>query len=806
MNDGAAVPYCGFAHDDWLTMRSMGFAATALTMVFAANGALAAGTSPAEDDASSSEIIVTAVQVHGDVKTDLPPELVLDEAAIASYGASSVTDLLAAIGNQTQSTRARGGGGAPVVLLNGRRVSGFAEIRDLPSEAITRVEVLPEDVALRFGFSPGQRVVNFILKDNFSSSSGEIEYGEPSAGGSSTIELTSSYLSIGAKGRTNLTVQGDRSGALSENERNLIPAGVDQSGLRTLLPKRNNLKLNAVFNRSLSKDVTATLNLGHDIARTQSVLGVPQALIANPAATPFSVLRRFGQVHDTRIGASLDGQLAAFRWTVTGNHDRASVRTLTDRNIANPAQLSAIPRDSARSVSKVTNLIATADGALLRNWAGPVVIGLKAGFEDRAFSSQSLGSLGLVTGAVDRTEWNARGNIEFPLLRRDEGVGRALGDFSINGNLAWADLSDFGTVKGHGYGFNWSPVEGLSLFGNHSVAQAAPTPQQLSDPAIVTPNVAVFDFVRGTTVAAALISGGNPALLAEEQRDSSITVSYTPPSLKQLTMSGTYTRKRSDNLLSSFPALTADVERAFAGRVIRDASGSLLSIDQRPINFAGSSDDVVRWGVSFFKEFGPQQRRGAAMGGFGGRGGQRPAGGPPQGAGGGRGGGFGGFGRGGGGRWSLSAYHSVRINEEISLAPGLPVVDRLNGGATSGTGGTPLHVVDVEGGWFNKGIGFRLIAKWQSGTRISATPFAPELRFSDLGTLNLRAFLNFDQRKALVKRIPLLKGSRLALRVNNLFGDIQDVRDANGNRPLRYQPGYVDPSGRTWEISFRKLF
>jgi iron complex outermembrane recepter protein len=114
------------------------------------------------------DIVVTAPRIKGSVETDLPLELVLDENAIASYGASNIADLLGALGNQTQSTRSRGqGGGFPIVLLNGRRVSGFQEMRDLPSEAIKRVEILPEDVAIRFGFAPGQRVVNFILKEGW---------------------------------------------------------------------------------------------------------------------------------------------------------------------------------------------------------------------------------------------------------------------------------------------------------------------------------------------------------------------------------------------------------------------------------------------------------------------------------------------------------------------------------------------------------------------------------------------------------------------------------------------------------------
>jgi hypothetical protein len=92
----------------------------------------------------------------------------MDEEDIAAYGVNSISDLLDAISPQTGTGRGRGASG-PVILVNGQRISSFREIRDYPPEAIRRVEILPEEVALRFGYPPDQRVVNFILKDLFKS-------------------------------------------------------------------------------------------------------------------------------------------------------------------------------------------------------------------------------------------------------------------------------------------------------------------------------------------------------------------------------------------------------------------------------------------------------------------------------------------------------------------------------------------------------------------------------------------------------------------------------------------------------------
>jgi hypothetical protein len=42
--------------------------------------------------------------------------------------------------------------------------------------------------------------------------------------------------------------------------------------------------------------------------------------------------------------------------------------------------------------------------------------------------------------------------------------------------------------------------------------------------------------------------------------------------------------------------------------------------------------------------------------------------------------------------------------------------------------------------------------------------------------------------------------------VTNLFDARQKVTDQNGLVPLRYQPYLIDPTGRSFQVEFRKLF
>jgi hypothetical protein len=50
------------------------------------------------------------------------------------------------------------------------------------------------------------------------------------------------------------------------------------------------------------------------------------------------------------------------------------------------------------------------------------------------------------------------------------------------------------------------------------------------------------------------------------------------------------------------------------------------------------------------------------------------------------------------------------------------------------------------------------------------------------------------------------KSTRFSINVVNITNDRQEVRDAAGETPLRYQAGYRDPLGRTIELEIRKVF
>ena len=766
------------------------------------------------DEEESEEIVVTGVRAppRGSVPGNIEPEITLDRREIRAYGAGSLNELLDALSPQTQSGRGRGGE-RPVVLLNGRRISGFREIRDIPPEALLRVDILPEEAALQLGYRADQRVVNFVLRRRFSAITTEATAGLATEGGRPSYGAEANALRINRDGRWSLGGKVNHSGALFESERGL------GDPFRTLLPATDEQSLNATWNRALSDRISATLNgtVEHTANDSRLGLGPDDAL---GFATP---LDRDSDTLAGHLGLTLGGDFSDWRWSLTSNFDRSRTVVLTDSRIDAGA-----PRDRAETRNALANAELLLAGPLAHLPAGDARVSFTVGGERRGLAGESR------RAAIEQDRDLSRGlvfgqtTLDVPIAGRRSRFLHALGNLSANANARVEHYSDFGTLLTYGYGLNWSPIEAINLRASVTDEEGAPSMQQLGDPVIATSGVRVFDFVRGETIDITRIDGGNPLLGGDHRRVFSLGTRIRPISDEDLTFTANYTSTRIDNPIAGFPAATAEIEAAFPGRFVRDAGGRLVSIDARPVNFARSEREELRWGINYSHAIGPQrppegwrQRfRGGGQSGDEAPGGGAAPGegrGPPRGGGeagegrrgfgGGRGfGGRGGFGGGRfGGRLLLSAYHTIRLEDQLIIREGLPPIDFLNGSAAGNRGGTPRHVVDFEAAVTRNGLGARLTASWQSGTRVTETG-GGRLDFSDVATFNLRLFADLGAQRALVRDVPFLRGARVSLAVNNLFNSRPEVTDAFGNTPLAYRGAFLDPLGRSVTISLRKQF
>lgn len=862
-----------------------------------------------EDGPNEVEGLTIQADPRGKVEGNIEPEIELGEAEIQSFGAASIGELLTMLTPQTTSTRGRDGGGGPVMLVNGRRISGFQEIQGIPPEAIEKFQILPEEVALSYGYKADQRVVNIILKKNYSALMSQVAATVATDGGRIDPNAGANRVHINGDKRWNLDLQVSHDPYLLEKDRDIIRspngqpfdlvgnvsgiggaqldpalsalagnpvtfAGVPSSALvgraglsefvssanryntgdltrdRSLLSQSDKATLKGSYSLDLNKQTQLTVSGNIEDGSSRSLLGLPGVTFNLPAGSPFSpfsqavtgyrfidapsAMARDVDTLRTQASMAANGRIKDWRWNVTGDFDRTTTDTTTGRGLDTTAFQAAVTArdpnvnpfgyispslyktaapDTAHSVSTSASAELVLNGNLFQLPAGPAQTTFKVGANSKGLDSKTVRSGVTTTRDITRTTESVQGSFNLPLTSARQNFLAKAGDLSVNFNAGYDELSDLGGLTTLGGGLNWSPIKKISFIASFTDEEGAPTTNQVNDPVVVTPNVSVFDFTTGQTVIITRTDGGNAALRNDNRQVQKLGLNYKPIEKIELTFNATYTRARTKNMIASFPAITPDLEAAFPERFTRDATGRLLAIDARPVNFASAENENIRWGFNLFKPIGAP-----TPGAPGGPGGGRFGGGPGGGGGmirmGGGPGGPGGGGpppgmmRPGQGIFQLSVYHTWRLTDDITIRKGLPALDQLDGSAISARNGQARNEVQVQGGYFKDGLGVRFNGAWKASTWVNGGATGGQtLYFSDLATVGVNVFANFSvpARKKAVDKFPILKGAQVSLNFENILDTKQAVRDQNGATPQAYQKDYLDPLGRTVRINFRKL-
>jgi hypothetical protein len=800
-------------------------------------------------DDYGDEIVVVGQKPRGSVVGDIPPENTLDARDIRATGATSISELLDAVASQIGSARGRSAG-RPILLLNGQRISGFRELRDLPPEAIERMEILPEEVALKYGYSADQRVVNIVLRRRFNSTSTETRNRIATDGGYYAGQADVTRLVIAEGTRTSLNAHVEGNSSLYQSERDIVlqpipsqPEPVDPRPFTTLVGRSKDFRLSGTHNRTIFGDVSATLNAEAERQTGRSRFGVPTATLDVDGT---EILRAFPDFPLTRnfttdtfnLGTALNGQKGKWHWSSTGNAQYSRSTTHTDRGFdlsAIQARIDAgdptldplgdlgvieeFPRDHSRSTGHTLGLDGTATGPLFALPAGDATATFRIGAGSTGIDSEAT-TQGIFTEAdLHRNSGVGSVNLDLPITKRGGSIGR----LTANANGAVTTLSDFGTLTALGAGLSWAPAQRVNLTVSWTREEGAPSLQQLGDPLIETPNVNVFDFTTGQSVEVTTLTGGNPDLRSDTRHVLKIGGNWQPSEKLDLRLRAEYVRQTIQDPQASFPAITEAVEEAFPERFVRDAEGTLIAVDLTPVNFQQSRRDTIRWGFDFTKPLQSKPPSQTAIAAFrqrfaGQQGGQPmppPAEGaspPPPEGGPGPGGGFRGFGGGpggrfggrGGGRLTFSLTDQINLVDRVTIDSGIPDLNFLHGDAIGPTGGRPRHEVQFETGYYNNGLGARLQGNWRSGTTVESS--AGDLRFSPYFDLDLRLFANLSENFDLVSKHPFFRGASVQFNAENMFNNRPKVRDASGATPLNYQAALLEPIGRTFGLTFRKLF
>ena len=640
--------------------------ATVICMPALAQDAI--GDGPAIDQAAEpeqsgdqTEIVVTAQRQRGSVDTDVPPVIELTEADIASYGADSLADLIAQLGPQTGSGRGRGDG-RPVILVNGQRIANFRELRRYPPEAIEKVEVFPEEVALQYGYPADQRVINFILKDNFKAREIEVEYGGSLEGGTDNGEIEVSQLSISGPQRINIAAEFNTTSMLTEAERDIVQTpgtqptvatDPDPATFRSLQGGSESYELEGSFNTAIgegadAKAISANLSAARNYSRSLSGLEIvtltdgTESEVRTVDADPLTRRTRSttisgGGAYRQRIGdfdfdATLDGTYSDSQTDIDRRRDLSILQDQVDAGLIEiDGPLPVIPgtgADRSNSTTYTIDSLATLRGTPLLLPGGEVNMTLDGGYKWNRIESDdtrtALGGVQLTRGRI-----NGGINLGIPLTSRREGFLDAIGDLTLNAAFGVDQLSDFGTLTDLTLGLTWNITDRLTLGATWVNRDAAPSLTELGAPNVQTFNVPVFDFATGDNVLATVTTGGNAALPASNQNDFKLSANYELDLFERASILVEFFDNNARNTTESFPLLTADIEAAFPDRVTRDGAGTLIAVDQTPITYAKRNSRRLRYGINLFGKVGKARPEEESRGSGGGRPGGGGSGGPP---------------------------------------------------------------------------------------------------------------------------------------------------------------------------------
>jgi hypothetical protein len=469
------------------------------------------------------------------------PEVQLGRMEVQSYGASTVEELLGLIAPMTTSDS---GDSTPIVLLNGKRISGMQEIKDIPTEAIRRVDVLPEEEALLYGYPPTQKVVNVVLVPRFNRYTAQLDGSRPSAGGMETGVANLAASSCTTMTVLNLDLKYTANTMLTEDERDIrdragdarlrrtggTPAG--SRAVRSLANANHALDGNAVWSKALGDRTSLALITPATSTTAMESAVMPARHCWCRRTTCSRSLRptrwctatcRWHCASMPRAGAAvwaapsttISTATGIFRWWATGaaaavapspmpawtEHrsgvagcGRPGFRSLrlfdrgdVPRNAPNIATRSPMPR-TCRCC------------CMARCWRCRPVMRSSAWAADTDNRIDNVALMGGRRRVADfsRNDANASASIELPLTSRAMTCS-AWSAICRSTRMRWSTIFPItGRTCGAGaMACAGRRSRGSAFTGNVDTGKTAPTPAQLANPVIASTGTRVFDYATG---------------------------------------------------------------------------------------------------------------------------------------------------------------------------------------------------------------------------------------------------------------------------------------------------------------------
>jgi hypothetical protein len=310
-------------------------------------GTKAAGQS--SDPGTNTDIVIVGQRPRGSALGDVRPLMVLDQKDIKALGASSISELIQTVARQTGSGTPTED---PVILLNGKRISGIEDVSSIPPEAIERMDVLPPEVAAKYGYVPGQNVLNIVLRRDFRSSEVVLAGKASTEGAYWQGQAKTGRIAIDEDKRTSISLELTGNTPIHESDRNIAlqpvtpdTDNVDPRPHRTLQDAKRTAKLSFSANRSIFHDVAAAFTAEVNRTQNSGEFGVATGTLDDSGveilrAFPRKTLDKDTLSHSIHLGAELNGQQGKWRWSSSANVNLSNSSTANDRGFdLAPAQV-----------------------------------------------------------------------------------------------------------------------------------------------------------------------------------------------------------------------------------------------------------------------------------------------------------------------------------------------------------------------------------------------------------------------------------------------------------------------------------
>ncbi|MFA6122681.1 MAG: TonB-dependent receptor [Sphingomonas sp.] len=589
-------------------------------------------------------------------------------------------------------------------------------------------------------------------------------------------------------------------------------ATTDSGAYRTLQQRTDTLRLDGTIGSPLGKKLDGSLNLSLQTDRNAGLNGLASGVLQVPGGTPAlpfpgptlvyrafpgAVLHQKSSALTAHAGLTLQGSVRRWAWNVTTGYDRILNRTQSENGVPLEALQAAItgggdpltPLDPASAGQRttnnsrtVTNTVATkavVNGPLARLPAGDAQLVVSADYSRSSSGVRGSGAP-TVPGALARSIGGASVNTVIPIASAQDGVLPFLGQLSVNGMVGVSNVSRYGRLVSANYGFAWSPARAVQLTGSITETRSPPAIALLVSPTFTTPNTPFFDFTAGTSVLVSTLVGGNPALMPERRRTTTLGVAVQPFKNKEFRLSVDYLDTKIDDQSALLGSLTPAFQAAFSGLFVRDAAGLLVSVDLRPVNLARESERKLRMTLNLQGPIGrappppPPPAKDAPP----------PRAPKPR------------------PFLFVSLTTNYRLQDRLVLRNGSPSLDLLDGATIDGTGGRPRWDVDGTIGGSYGPLNLGVYSRLQGPTRIRSELATSDLRFSARTWLVFYSSLDIGK----ISQRPWAKQMSAQFTVENVLNNRIQVRDRTGATPNRFQSAYLDPLGRSVRLGLRKLF